>query len=197
MWRAASFTRKYQLDRQGLGPNQVIMGLAKRAADNPETLARYAPYLVPEDFADDEAAVCTLLDPKKSAVTRVMIYDYVLGGLLAGPFSDPRVRLPVDYAPYISDPKTAREYSLLYLTLHLTMFPENDTNAMRVLAAPTKPLYNDLFIMGEVFGFSPELPGLLRIRYDLDGQQVYLLTADPSHEDLSMVAYANYNVLHN
>jgi len=159
-WRLAALSRKYDPGRQGIGPQQIILGLAREAAGRPDILARYGPVLSKDDFSTGKACVRTALDPVKSIYTKTMIFDYIISSLKKGPFSNAGFRLPINTVPFINDLATAREYSLYLLAMRLSMFPENSELAAELLATTINPLYITLDYFGKVFGIEPQLPGL-------------------------------------
>lgn len=159
-WLLASLSRKYNPDRQGFGPQQIILGLAREAAGQPDILARYGPVLSKDDFSTRKTCARTTLDPVKSIYTKTMIFDYIISSLKKGPFSNAGFRLPINTVPFISNLATAREYSLYLLAMRLSMFPENSELAAELLATTINPLYITLDYFGKVFGIEPQLPGL-------------------------------------
>ncbi len=159
-WLAAAVSRKYRIGRQGLGPQQIIIGLAREAAGNKTVLERYYPVLKEEDFSTLRSTVRTVLIPEKAVHTKAMIFDYIITALKKGPFSNPRFRLSINTIPFISNKKTAREYALYLLAFRLSMFPELSSYAAEMVSTSGHPLYVSLHTYASMFGIKPYLPGL-------------------------------------
>jgi len=159
-WRTTSFLAMERA-RQGFGPAQIILGLA-REAGSWEGVARYAPHLTENNFANDRAALRTILDPQGSIYTLALIYDYNLTQLKETMFRDPDLRRPVDLFPFIADRDSAREFELLLLAQHLKTFPERGPEMRRTFFANGYYLYFKMEYTGYALGIEPSWRGLMR-----------------------------------
>jgi hypothetical protein len=173
-WWLASRTYKYNLEKQALGPAQVIVGLANRAANQREILRRYRPFLSQGDFSTPDDVIRTVLDPRKSIFAKAMVFDYVITELERTLFSDPNFREPATFAPFISDLRTAREYSLMYLASILAMFPEFDFISDKFVAIPHRPFYFvHLLHAADQFKIKLDFPGSFYYRWESPDTVVY------------------------
>lgn len=103
-----------------------------------------------------------------------MVFDYIVTELERTLFSDPNFREPVTFAPLISDLRTAREYSLMYLASILIMVPEFDFLSAKFLAIPHRPFYiSHLLHAADQFGIKLDLPGLLYYRWESPDTVIY------------------------
>ena len=160
LWRPVSLTKKYDLMRQGIGPSQIIIGLAEKAGGDRELVRDYQPHLSSSDFAGTDAIVRAALDPQKAIYLRALSLDFVLSQIENTTFSDSFIRHPADHPPYISNPETAREYGLLNLAYQMLVYPELDFLAVPMLTKGDGRLYLRHFATGRLFGIEPEYPGL-------------------------------------
>ena len=88
-WEIAS---KYHtpIEEQGFGPYQVIFGLFKEAAADPEIRAHFKDHLDDSDFTDDKAMMRAILD--KPTHSYALTVDYILKKLMNSVYKDSRVR---------------------------------------------------------------------------------------------------------
>ncbi|MFA4906309.1 MAG: hypothetical protein WC645_07375 [Candidatus Margulisiibacteriota bacterium] len=172
-WWLASVTYKYDLKKHGLGPSQIIIGLADRATNYQDVLRRYHPFLSGDDFSSSDNIIRTILDPNKSIFAKALVFDYIISTLERTIFADPHFREPATVAPFISDLKTAREYSLMYLASKLAMFPEFDFLAAKLLSIPHLPYYVDLLHVADLFNIPLEFPGLFYYRWESPDTVIY------------------------
>lgn len=173
-WWLASSSYKYNLARQGLGPAQIIVGLAERAAGQREILQRYSPFLSARDFSSSDDMIRTVLDPKKAIFAKAMVFDYIFTELEKTLFADPNFREPATIAPFISDLRTAREYSLMYLAMRLAIFPEVDFLAAKFISVPLLAHYHvHLLHAADLFNIKLALPGLFYYRWESSDAVVY------------------------
>ncbi len=130
-WRFESWRRDIPIASQGLGPLQIIVGLAMEAARDKALLASYAPLVSGEDFKDEQAVIRAIFDPTKMFAAKAMTWDLELRDLeKTDPFFAPALLLNPD-VPKLS---AAREIGLLAAAQHLVQFPEQANVGSMMLA---------------------------------------------------------------
>ena len=175
VWRIASATYRYNLDRQAFGPAQIIVGLARAAGQNKHLVKRYNPHLTAADFANSKAIVKATLDAKKAIFLRAMTLDYILTRLKQTAFRDPEMTYPANQPPFIADAKVAREYGLLYLASLLSTFPEFDRHIPDLITSQAHSVYcyyGQLYSVASYFDIKPDFPTMFIPRVEIGNKFV-------------------------
>lgn len=159
-WSAASAFFGNKL-HQGYGPFQIIPQLALEAASRKDISARYSEYLTDEELTTEAGCMRAILDPVKAIYYLALIYDFIITRLEETVMRDKSITFPTNGYPYISDYKLAREMTLLDTAKDLTVFPEDDINAKRIiLYGAANNLWTRIFDIADLFNVKHKFYGL-------------------------------------
>jgi len=141
---------------QGLGMMQLIPDLVMVAASNPDALSHLEGYLTAEDFQDRDATISTILDDKKQIYALTLTLGYIIDKLEEHYYADDRLRLCSDDYPFITDPDTARQMSIVDSAFWALSFPEQSIESGMVPAIKASEYLPTLYIVGDMFGIRPD-----------------------------------------
>lgn len=189
LWRSASIFMDRK--KQGVGPMQVIVGVALEAAAHEPTAGRYRHLLTPEELTTVDGATRALLDARKAVYYTALVYDFLLTRLKETAFRDSRIGKPSDMYPFPLSRETARRMSLIESTQKLSAYPEQAPTIKEQIAAQALQDWVDLFFIAEIMGIKPDLPGvkLMKGHYDRlsvfgtnDASPMQTVSVAPSYE---------------
>jgi len=155
-WRQVSWLTA-SLRSQGFGPYQIIFGLFEEAAKDAAAREHFKTQLLPEDFTDEKAMLRTIFE--KPTMSAAFVVYHVIAQLKNTTFKDPMVRISPTIAPYISDPKAARQFSLMSTTQLLLSHPERDSVAP-FIAYVANPGFGEWQFYADILGEESLFPNM-------------------------------------
>lgn len=155
---------------QGIGPYQVIVGLAMAAAGNDQVWSRWKkrfPELNREQFSTKEKTMTALLDSRTALIIKGMTWDLEMTFLDHSWFTPNNgLHASIGWRGGWADPTLSRGIFYLGATRFLVQFPDRAEEAKKVLLS-SDPLYhslmddefNDWLAVGTRMGVDLKLPG--------------------------------------
>ena len=174
VWRIASYTNKYHLSKQGLGPYQLIIGLAEKAIQEKDLAKLFIPKL---DVSSSLNLVRAALDPIAGLALKSLSIAHIVRKLKKAIPS--QIGNPIDKPPFIFDAKNprsikaSRKYLFWAMAYHFGMFPE-DAPLLPDVAITTKQyFYLNLLSMSMIFHLPFSVPGMFYVKIDFP-KEVFL-----------------------
>lgn len=161
LWRLVSWKRGVPIVTQGLGPLQIIPGIALSAFQNKPLFDSYSHLVTKEDFKDEKAIIRAIFDPQKMFAVKAMTWDLQLRELKKFPEILTTRIIP---SPHING-KNARELALLEGARYLVQFPEKTNEVYKAIALNGYTGFiASIAQMGENLGVTLQLAGVKYFR---------------------------------
>lgn len=155
-WRTYSRVNGVPVESQGLGPLQIIPGLAMAAYREPGLFDDYKEVLDAGDFDSLENLIKALFNPQKMFAIKAMTWDLELKELeKIAAFT-----IPISIPPHFLDEKTAREVALLNGAISFVQWPERQNIVLEMLENHFTSLLVNIFMLADIFGVRPKLSGI-------------------------------------
>lgn len=182
-WRIASSREETHRKKQGFGLGQIILGLALKAANDPEAFEPFvrAGLLAPEQFASEKAVLNTILNPETFIYAKGLTLNYAITYLKRTRLKESEAAFPSDSGSFITDDVTARELTLLASAEIMIRFPDESTP---IISAEE---VNQSRIEHTLTGLQDEVSRLFLT--------AYLLEEQPDTPSLTMIPTASMDLL--
>lgn len=156
-WQFESRRRNVPIESQGLGPLQIIPGLALAAKRYPKIIEAYGKFLSATDFADTQSVIRASFDINKLFALKAVTLDVELQAI-----EDAKVIscLPQREDNHL-DTNMDGELALLETAFKLVQFPEEAKKALSYAGAFSREesLFG-IFTLGTILGVRPWIEGV-------------------------------------